>query len=98
MTGGQIHGSSIEFGGILLLFYMAFISAAAFSLWTILLTYHDMGKVTVYNFMIPVFGTILSAVFLGDDLWNPYILSSLPLVCAGIWLVNREPGQKKNRS
>ncbi len=96
VTGGQIHGSSIGFSGILLLFYMAFISAAAFSLWTILLTYHDMGKVTVYNFMIPVFGTILSAVFLGDDLWNPYILSSLPLVCAGIWLVNREPGQKRN--
>lgn len=98
VTGGRLDGSSIECSGILLLFYMAFLSAAAFSLWTILLTYHDMGKVTVFNFMIPVFGTILSAVFLGDNLWNPFILTSLPLVCAGIWLVNREPGQKKNRS
>lgn len=89
-TGGHIDWGSVEIKGLLLLFYMAFISAAAFSLWTVLLKYNSMGKVTVFNFMIPVFGTILSAIFLGDNLWNPYILSSLPLVCAGICLVNRE--------
>ncbi|MBO5072259.1 MAG: DMT family transporter [Eubacterium sp.] len=93
ITGGHMNGSSIAFRGLLLLFYMAFISAAAFSLWTVLLACHNMGEVTVFNFMIPVFGTLLSAIFLGDNLWNPYILSSLPLVCAGIWLVNREPGK-----
>lgn len=89
VMGGHIDWDSIGIRSLLLLFYMAFISAAAFSLWTVLLKYNSMGKVTVFNFMIPVFGTILSAVFLGDDLQNPYILSSLPLVCAGIWLVNR---------
>lgn len=89
-AGGRIHWHTVEIPGILLLLYMAFISAAAFSLWTILLKYNKMGKVTIFNFMIPVFGTILSALFLGDDLWNPYILSSLPLVCVGIYLVNRE--------
>ena len=89
VTGGHIDWGSVEIKGILLLFYMAFISAAAFSLWTVLLKYNSMGKVTVFNFMIPVFGTILSAVFLGDNLWNLYILSSLPLVCVGIFLVNK---------
>ena len=92
VMGGHIDWNSIGIKSLLLLFYMAFISAAAFSLWTVLLKYNSMGKVTVFNFMIPVFGTILSAVFLGDDLLNPYILSSLPLVCAGIWLVNKTSG------
>lgn len=90
MTGGQIDWGNVPIKGMLLLLYMAFISAAAFSLWTVLLTCNSMGKVTVFNFMIPVFGSLLSAIFLGDNLWNPYILSSLPLVCVGIWLVNRE--------
>lgn len=88
VTGGHIDWNSVEINGLLLLFYMAFISAVAFSLWTVLLKYNSMGKVTIFNFMIPVFGTILSAISLGDDLLNPYILSSLPLVCVGICLVN----------
>lgn len=92
VTGGHLDWGTVDIQGGLLLLYMAFISAAAFSLWTILLKYNSMGKVTIFNFLIPVFGTILSAVFLGDNLWNPYILSSLPLVCAGIWLVNRTSG------
>lgn len=88
-AGGQIDWTRVELKAILLLLYMAFISAAAFSLWTLLLKYNEMGKITVFNFMIPVFGTILSALFLGDTLWNPYILSALPLVCVGIFLVQR---------
>lgn len=97
IIGGHISWSSIEFKGVLLLFYMAFISAAAFSLWTVLLAFHSMGEVTVFNFMIPVFGTLFSAIFLGENLWNPFILSSLPLVCTGIWLVNRDGSSGAHR-
>lgn len=88
-AGGHSNWHDVGTNGIFLLLYMAFISAAAFSLWTLLLKYNDMGKVTVFNFMIPVFGTILSALFLGDNLWTPYTLSALPLVCVGIFLVNK---------
>ena len=75
----------------LLLLYLAFLSAAAFSLWTVLLKYNPMGRVTVFNFLIPVFGSLLSVIFLKDSLWNVNTLFALLLVCAGIYLVNREP-------
>ncbi len=71
--------------------YLAFLSAAAFSLWTVLLKYNPMGRVTVFNFLIPVFGSLLSVIFLKDSLWNVNTLFALLLVCAGIYLVNREP-------
>lgn len=95
-SGGHMNMDAVKASGMFLLLYLALISAAAFSLWTILLKYNRMGEITVFNFMIPVFGTIFSALFLGDTLWNPTILSSLPLVCAGIFLVNK--GLAENRS
>ena len=52
--------------GVLLLLYMAMISAVAYSLWSILLKYNPVSKVAVFGFMNPVCGVILSAVLLGD--------------------------------
>lgn len=88
--GGQLQWQGAGTGGILLLAYLSVLSAAAFSLWTMLLKYNPMARVTVFNFMIPVFGTILSAVVLQDHLWNPAIWVSLPLVCFGIYMVSRQ--------
>lgn len=90
VMGGNLPLLEIGAAGWLLLLYMSFISAAAFTLWTILLKYNPMGRITVYNFLIPVFGSILSALFLGEEMWNVYTLSALPLVCVGIYLVNRK--------
>lgn len=89
-AGGEWNWRQAGGAGIALMAYMAFISAAAFAVWTVLLKYNRMGQVTVFNFLIPVFGTILSAVILRENIWNPYILLSLPLVCAGIYFVNKE--------
>ena len=52
--------------GVLLLLYMAMISAVAYSLWSILLKYNPVSKVAVFGFMNPVCGVILSAVLLGE--------------------------------
>ena len=87
-------GWQLILGAVLLIgvgFLFAFLSAAAFSLWTVLLKYNPMGRVTVFNFLIPVFGSLLSVIFLKDSLWNVNTLFALLLVCAGIYLVNREP-------
>jgi drug/metabolite transporter (DMT)-like permease len=72
-----------------LLLYMALLSAVAFTLWTLLLKYNRVGKISVYNFLVPVFGVILSAVFLGENAWSIQNLAALILVCAGIYIVNR---------
>ena len=51
---------------IALLAYMAFISAAAYSVWSLLLSVNSVSRISVYGFMNPVFGFVLSAVLLGE--------------------------------
>jgi drug/metabolite transporter (DMT)-like permease len=74
---------------ILPVIYLAFVSAAAFSLWTALLVYHEAGGILVYNLLIPIFGAGWSYLLLGErDILNPMVLISLVLICVGIFLVN----------
>ena len=90
IMGGELHGIAVK--SILLLVYMAMISAVAYSLWGILLKYNPVGKVSVFGFMNPVFGVILSALILGEQnqAFTLRGLISLVLVCIGIFIVNRE--------
>lgn len=78
-----------------LLVYLAFVSAAAYSLYSLLLKYHPVSKVSIYSFANPMFGIIFSAILLHEDLssygWHLYL--AFFLVCLGIYLINR---QKEN--
>ena len=88
------HFESVSVKSILMLIYLAFISAAAYSLWSLLLKYNPVSKVTVFGFMNPVFGVILSSVLLNEkDMINAGDIFSLVLVCLGIYIVN---SNKKN--
>lgn len=83
-------GGSISFSwkGIILLLYLGFISAAAFTLWSILLKYNDVGRVSIYKFTIPLFGTLLSYIFLDEQFLGYYIGFAVVLVSLGILLIN----------
>jgi drug/metabolite transporter (DMT)-like permease len=74
-----------------LLAYMVLLSSAAFAVWSALLKHNRVGRVAVYSFLIPVFGAVLSAFFLGERIFDARYLVALTLVCAGIWTVHREP-------
>lgn len=75
--------------GILMLVYLAFLSAVAYSLWGILLKYNPISRVAVFGFMNPVFGVILSALLLGEtDTLGVMCVVALLLVCVGIYIVN----------
>ena len=87
---GHGHFDSITAPGILLLLYMAFLSAAAFTVWTMLLKYNPASKIAVYNFLIPIFGTTFSVMFLNESIFNLRSLLALILACAGIYIVNKE--------
>lgn len=77
--------------GIAMVFYLAFVSAVAYSLWGILLKYNPVSKVAVFGFMNPVFGVLLSALILGErDVIGIKSLTALVLVSVGIWIVNGE--------
>ena len=85
--GGHVEGFAVR--SILLLIYMALLSTAAFSIWTILMKYNPVGSVAVYTFTIPVFGVGLSGLILGEEVFSLKNLAALILVSAGIIIVNR---------
>lgn len=74
--------------GILLLTYMALLSATAFTIWTVLSKYNKISKIAIYNFLTPVFGALLSALFLGENLFTWNNILALFLVSTGICIVN----------
>ena len=88
LLGGSLTNFNIK--SISLLIYMAFLSAIAFALWAQLLKYNKVSAISIFNFLIPVFGTILSGIILKEDIFNVKILISLVLVCLGIFLVYRK--------
>ena len=54
---------------------------------------YPVGKVSVYNFLVPVFGSLMSGVVLGETVFTMRNILSLLLVCVGIVLVNRKKEQ-----
>lgn len=87
LFGGKLRPEG--FAGILLLIYMGFISAAAYTLWSILLKYNNVSRISAYKFMNPVFGVLLSFLFLHENShMEVQIIIALALVCAGIYIVN----------
>ena len=94
-AAGYIMGGVITPSGtsaILMLLYLAFISAAAYSLWSTLLKYNDVSKVAIFGFMNPMFGFILSAVLLNEksEAFGIKGIIAIILVCSGIFIVNKK--------
>ena len=95
-AGGSI-GSIHHYSCFLMLGYLAFISAAAFTVWGILLKYNPVSRISVFGFMNPVFGVILSALMLSEsnNAGPVRIVISLLLITVGIITVNT-PKNKQN--
>lgn len=87
ITGGNVRGFTVQ--SSLLLIYMALISSVAFVIWTQLIKYNKVGVISVFNFLIPVFGTLLSGIFLGENIFDIKILISLFMVSFGIYFTYR---------
>ncbi len=94
VCGGRLNMTSGQ--GVLILLWLAFVSAAAFTVWTALLRIHPASKISVFNLLVPVFGTVLSGLLLGENILKIETLLSLLLIAAGILLVNFSKGGKKH--
>jgi len=95
ILGGRLSFESTK--GVLILIYLAFLSAVAYALWGMLLKHNPVSKVTVFTFATPIFGTILSLLLLpessGVDPIN--LVITLLLVSAGILLLNYQPKERE---
>lgn len=77
---------TVSGNGFLTLIYLFLLSAVAFSIWNTLLKYNPVGKVSVYLFLIPIFGSFLSALLLGERI-TIFSALALLLVCSGVLAV-----------
>ncbi|MHB8072194.1 DMT family transporter [Desulfosporosinus fructosivorans] len=73
---------------LVLLVYSAFLSATAFSLWYAILKYNKAGEISVYKFMTPVSGAMLSALFIPGERLTLNMFMALALVAFGVIIVN----------
>ncbi len=71
-----------------LLLYSALLSAIAFGLWYSLLKYQAAGKISMYKFIVPVAGVLLSAMFIDGEALNVMIFGAIVMVASGIIVVN----------
>lgn len=97
LTVGYIGGGSLHLvtpQGMFLLIYLMLLSAIAFSVWTVLLKKHPVSKVSVFNFLIPIFGALLSAIILKEPLFSIQNLVALVLVGSGIIIANKTTSPK----
>lgn len=80
-TGIMPFAFSVESG--FLLGYLAFVSAASFLVWNNLMSYNKAGAVSVYLFLVPIFGVLLSSLLIDESLhW--YVVPALAMIVAGI--------------
>lgn len=88
LMGGHLDHFTIA--GALLILYLAMVSAVAYTLWSVLLTYNEVSKVAIFGFVNPLCSVILSALLLGEtgQAFNAKSILALILVCIGIYIVN----------
>lgn len=74
-------------GGLYLLMLIG-ISTIGFALYNKLLTCNPVGKVAIFNSLIPVIGAVSSCICLHEPFYWNYLLSAV-LAATGIFLINR---------
>ncbi len=87
---GYPHLPALDLGSGLLLVYLAALSAVAFTLWFILLKYHNASTLTQYKFAVPIFGSILSVIFIAGEHMGVEIIAAIALVALGAFIVNKQ--------
>lgn len=94
LSGGVIVVSGIK--AVVVLLYLSLLSAVAYSLWGVLLKYNPVSKVSIYSFMTPVFGVLLTNIMLDEKSNVPLInlVFALLLICIGITTLNYKKSEK----
>lgn len=99
LGGGIMTAAAVLFGGkllfagfdsIIIIIYLAFVSALAFSITSLLYKYNPISRVSVFGFINPIFGVTLSILILNESGQEFGLrgLIALALVCLGVFTVN----------
>ena len=94
LMGGRLE--TVTTRGVIDIVYLAFVSAVAYSVWGILMKHNPVSRISVYGFLTPIFGVILSIILLREGTgFGLFHLIALVLVCVGIIIVNLDNKEKK---
>lgn len=88
LTTSGASSLNFDLGSFSILIYTSFISAIAFSIWFTLLKYNKAGIISIFKFMIPIFGSFLIAIFFPEETFSLSIILGLLLVSMGIVIIS----------
>ncbi len=78
----------ITFWGVVILLLLTGISITGFTLYNKLISCNPVGKVAIYNSLIPVIGAVTSCLCLHEVFYRKYALAGI-LATVGIYLINK---------
>ena len=91
---GLFMGGTLPFvtaAGLGMLFLLICISTLGFTLYNKLLSCNPVGKVAIFNSLIPVVGAVTSCLCLGEPFYWKYLVAAL-LAMTGIYIINAKKG------
>lgn len=86
MMGGTL--PQITLAGIVILCLLICISTLGFTLYNKLLSCNPVGRVAIFNSLIPVVGALTSCLCLDEPFYWKYLLAAV-LATAGIYIINK---------
>ena len=86
LMGGTL--PNINAVGVVIIMLLVCISALGFTLYNKLLTCNPVGKVAIFNSLIPVVGAVTSCMCLGEPFYWKYVAAAA-LATAGIYIINK---------
>ena len=89
LMGGTL--PHVTLWGLALLGMLVGISTIGFALYNQLITHNPIGKVAIYNSLLPIVGAVTSCLCLGEPFQANHILAG-GLVASGIYIVNAAKG------
>lgn len=87
IIGGTI--PNVNMLGIIYLILLIGISTTGFGLYNKLLSCNPVGKVAIYNSLIPVVGAVTSCLCLGETFYWKYVIAGT-LASLGIYIINKD--------
>jgi drug/metabolite transporter (DMT)-like permease len=94
LMGGRLHPQNI--GAVLVLLYLALLSAVAYTVWSLLLKVNPVSRIAVYMFLQPVFGVLLSLILYGSS-DVPLVRYALALALVSLSIVIVGKGQQAEK-
>ena len=80
--------------GMVMILYGSFISACTFSIWTWILQQFSANEFGVYKLFIPIFGSLFSIIFLGEEFTFKLVVG-MALVLLGSLILNKKKQDKR---